>query len=36
MTLALRKHAAVQKAIERLLGAPVGSMPIIDKDALIT
>lgn len=34
-TLALQKNAAVQTAVERLLGAPPGSMPIIDNDTLI-
>jgi len=33
--LALRKKATVQTAIERLLGAPTGSMPIIDDETLI-
>ncbi|MCP4357929.1 MAG: TetR/AcrR family transcriptional regulator [Chloroflexi bacterium] len=33
--VALQKNAAVQTAVERLLGAPSGSMPIIDKDTLI-
>jgi len=34
-TIALKKNAAVQTAVERLLGAPTGSMPIIDDDTLI-
>lgn len=34
-TVALRKNAAVQTAVERLLGAPPGSMPIIDDETLI-
>ena len=34
-TLALQKNAAVQTAVERLLGAPPGSMPIIDNETLI-
>ena len=34
-TLALQKNAAVQTAVERLLSAPPGSMPIIDNDTLI-
>ena len=33
-SLALNKKAAVQTAVERLLGAPVGSMPIVDDDTL--
>lgn len=32
---ALQKKAAVQTAVERLLGAPTGSMPVIDDDSLI-
>ena len=32
---ALQKNAAVQTAGERLLGAPTGSMPIIDNETLI-
>jgi AcrR family transcriptional regulator len=34
-TLALQKNAAVQTAVERLLGAPTRSMPIIDNETLI-
>lgn len=34
-TIALQKNVAVQTAVERLLGAPTGSMPIIDNDTLI-
>jgi AcrR family transcriptional regulator len=34
-TLVLQKNAAVQTAVERLLGAPAGSMPIIDDKSLI-
>ncbi|MCP4360051.1 MAG: hypothetical protein GY796_18760 [Chloroflexi bacterium] len=34
-TLALQKNAAVQTAVERLLGAPTGSMPIINDETLI-
>jgi len=34
-TIALQNNAAVQTAVERLLGAPAGSMPIIDNDTLI-
>jgi len=34
--IALRKLAATQTAVERLLGAPVGSMPIKDEDALLS
>ena len=34
-TLALQKSTAVQTAVERLLGAPPGSMPIIDNETLI-
>ena len=33
-TLALRKYAAMQSVVERLLGAPTGSMPIIDEETL--
>ena len=33
--LALQKNAATQKAVERLLGAPTDSMPIIDNETLI-
>jgi hypothetical protein len=33
--LVLRKHAAVQTAVERLLGAPAGSIPIVDEESLI-
>ena len=35
-TLALRKFSAMQTAVERLLGASTGSIPIIDEEALIT
>ncbi|MCP5099838.1 MAG: TetR/AcrR family transcriptional regulator [Chloroflexi bacterium] len=35
VTIALQKNVAVQTAVERLLGAPSGSMPIIDDDTLI-
>jgi AcrR family transcriptional regulator len=35
LALAIRKHSAVQMAVERLLGAPAGSMPILDKETLI-
>lgn len=31
---ALQKNAAVQTAVERLLGAPIGSMPIVDDETL--
>lgn len=34
ITAAMQKSAAVQTAVERLLGAPAGSMPIIDKKIL--
>ena len=34
-TLALQKNAALQTAVERLLGAPDGSMPSIDNKTLI-
>lgn len=34
-TSALQMSAAVQTAVERLLGAPAGSMPIIDDESLI-
>ena len=33
--IALQKNAAVRTAVERLLGAPTGSMPIIDNETLI-
>jgi AcrR family transcriptional regulator len=33
--LALKKFAAMQTAVERLLGAPTGSIPIIDEITLI-
>jgi hypothetical protein len=32
---ALQRNAAMQIAVERLLGAPTGSMPIIDDETLI-
>ncbi|MCP4419281.1 MAG: TetR/AcrR family transcriptional regulator [Chloroflexi bacterium] len=35
VTIALQKNAAVQTAVERLLGAPSGSIPIIDDETLI-
>ncbi len=35
-TLALKKNTAVQTAVERLLNAPSGSMPIVDDETLIT
>ena len=34
-TIAMQKNAAVQTAVERLLSAPTGSMPIIDNETLI-
>lgn len=34
-SIALQRNAAMQTAIERLLGAPAGSMPIIDDETLI-
>ena len=34
-TIALQKNAAEQTAVERLLGAPKGSMPIIDNETLM-
>ncbi|MCP4415008.1 MAG: TetR/AcrR family transcriptional regulator, partial [Chloroflexi bacterium] len=35
VTIALQKNVAVQTAVERLLGAPSGSIPIIDDETLI-
>jgi hypothetical protein len=35
IAIAQRKHTAVQSAIERVLGAPSGSLPIIDEDTLM-
>jgi AcrR family transcriptional regulator len=35
IAIAQRKHTAAQTAIERVLGAPSGSLPIIDEDTLI-
>ncbi|MCP4427389.1 MAG: TetR/AcrR family transcriptional regulator [Chloroflexi bacterium] len=34
-SIALQRNAAMQTAVERLLGAPTGSMPIIDDETLI-
>jgi AcrR family transcriptional regulator len=34
--LAQRKHTAVQTAIERVLDAPSGSLPLIDEDTLMS
>ena len=34
-SIALQRNAATQTAVERLLGAPSGSMPVIDDETLI-